>query len=112
MLSYKSNKVNHNRFPTVREINSIDKIYKVRKRSLHAEGEDKTMSSPGDHKIVHTYERPENGRKSIVMEDPTEGLYVILCHNGLRVDKITCYDKSERWAENVAENYVDGILNP
>ena len=46
------------------------------------------------------------------MEEPTDGRYVICCLNGLRVDKITCYDKSERWAENVAENYVDGILNP
>ena len=46
------------------------------------------------------------------MDDPTQGLYVVLCHNGLRVDKILCYEKSVHWAESVAENYVDEILNP
>ncbi len=70
------------------------------------------MSSPGDHKIVSTYWSADKTKKSIIMDDPTLGLYVILCHNGLRVDKITCYEKSVHWAESVAENYVEGILNP
>ena len=105
MQVYISNRITRKR-------NSNDQIYTIRKRSLHAEGERKPMSSPGDHKIVSTYWNADKTRKSIIMDDPTQGLYVVLCHNGLRVDKIPCYEKSVHWAESVAENYVDEILNP
>ena len=63
----------------------------------------------GDDVEYHTYQK--DNRKAIVKRNKT-GFYVILSENGLRVDKISCYDKSEQWAEDVAENYVLGILNP
>jgi len=63
-----------------------------------------------EHGRYHEYSRTENQRSAIVMKDD-KGFYVILCKNGLRVETRLCYDHSEAWAERVAENYVDGILN-
>jgi len=65
--------------------------------------------SMSDDVEYHTYQQDD--RKAIVRRN-NKGFYVILSENGLRVDKISCYDKSEQWAEDVAENYVLGILNP
>lgn len=68
----------------------------------------------------HTYKRDD--RKAVVLRD-VHGFYVNLY---LRSDKIygdgddstymkvqtrDCYEHSESWAESVAENYVDGVLN-
>ena len=70
-----------------------------------------------DDVTYHTYQGNDeygaggSNRKAIVKRNK-KGFYVILSEDGLRVDKISCYDKSEQWAEDVAENYVLGILNP
>ena len=70
-----------------------------------------------DDVTYHTYQGNDeygaggSNRKAIVKRNK-KGFYVILSENGLRVDKITCYEHSEIWAENVAENYVLGVLNP
>lgn len=63
--------------------------------------------------IYHTYVGADEyeKRKAFVGKDK-EGFYVVLANDGLRIDKITCYEHSEVWAENVAENYVLGVLNP
>ena len=66
-----------------------------------------------DDILYHTYQGHDKyeSRTSMVKKDE-QGFYVVLANNGLRVDKITCYEHSEIWAENVAENYVLGVLNP
>ena len=71
-----------------------------------------------DDETYHTYQGNDeygpgglNHRTAIVKKN-NQGFYVVLANNGLRVDRIDCYEHSEVWAENVAENYVLGILNP
>ena len=66
-----------------------------------------------DDKLYHTYHgTDEYESRTAVVKENKQGFYVVLANNGLRVDKITCYEKSVHWAESVAENYVDEILNP
>ena len=66
-----------------------------------------------DDKINHTYHgTDEYESRTAVVKENNKGFFVVLANNGLRVDKITCYEHSEIWAENVAENYVLGVLNP
>lgn len=56
----------------------------------------------------HTYQR--DNRKAIVYRD-TNGFYVELYDKNSLKKSVECYEHSETWAESVAENYVDGILN-
>lgn len=62
----------------------------------------------------HTYKRDD--RKAVVLRD-VHGFYVNLClrygddNTYMKVKTIDCYEHSESWAESLAENYVDGILN-
>ena len=66
-----------------------------------------------DDKLYHTYHgTDEYESRTAVVKENKQGFYVVLANNGLRVDKIPCYEKSVHWAESVAENYVDEILNP
>ena len=60
--------------------------------------------------IYHVYQRPEIGREAVVYRND-KGFYVECSQDGAVVRKITCYEHSEIWAENTAENWVDEILN-
>ena len=55
----------------------------------------------------HTYSRDE--RTAVVKRDK-KGFFVELLANGDIVEIREVYTKSERYAEDVAENWVDGII--
>ena len=55
----------------------------------------------------HTYSRDE--RTSIVKKNE-KGFFVELLSNGNIIEIREVYDKSERYAEDVAENWVDAII--
>jgi len=55
----------------------------------------------------HTYSRDE--RTSIVKKNK-KGFFVELLSNGNIIEIREVYDKSERYAEDVAENWVDAII--
>ena len=57
--------------------------------------------------IWHTYSRDE--RTSIVKKNE-KGFFVELLSNGNIIEIREVYDKSERYAEDVAENWVDAII--
>ena len=57
--------------------------------------------------IWHTYSRDE--RTSIVKKNK-KGFFVELLSNGNIIEIREVYDKSERYAEDVAENWVDAII--
>lgn len=57
--------------------------------------------------IWHTYSRDE--RTAVVKRDK-KGFFVELLVNGDIVEIREVYTKSERFAEDVAENWVDGII--
>jgi hypothetical protein len=57
--------------------------------------------------IWHTYSRDE--RTAVVKRDK-KGFFVELLANGDIVEIREVYTKSERFAEDVAENWVDGII--
>jgi hypothetical protein len=57
--------------------------------------------------IWHTYSRDE--RTAVVKRDK-KGFFVELLANGDIVEIREVYTKSERYAEDVAENWVDGII--
>ena len=57
--------------------------------------------------IWHTYSRDE--RTAVVKRDK-KGFFVELLSNGNIIEIREVYDKSERYAEDVAENWVDAII--
>ena len=57
--------------------------------------------------IWHTYSRDE--RTAVVKRDK-KGFFVELLANGDIVEIREVYTKSERYAEDVAENWVDAII--
>jgi len=57
--------------------------------------------------IWHTYSRDE--RTAVVKRDK-KGFFVELLANGDIVEIRKVYTKSERYAEDVAENWVDAII--
>jgi len=57
--------------------------------------------------IWHTYSRDE--RTAVVKRDK-KGFFVELLANGDIVEIREVYTKSERFAEDVAENWVDAII--
>ena len=57
--------------------------------------------------IWHTYSRDE--RTAVVKRDK-KGFFVELLANGDIVEIRQVYTKSERYAEDVAENWVDAII--
>jgi len=57
--------------------------------------------------IWHTYSRDE--RTSIVKKNK-KGFFVELLSNGNIIEIREVYDKSERYDEDVAENWVDAII--
>ena len=57
--------------------------------------------------IWHAYSRDE--RTAVVKRDK-KGFFVELLANGDIVEIREVYTKSERYAEDVAENWVDGII--
>jgi|TARA_B100001094_G_C17904876_1_gene658287 hypothetical protein len=57
---------------------------------------------------IHTYERDE---RLAVVNHGAKGFYVELWESGKCIEIRECFDHSESWAESVAENYVDGLLN-
>ena len=50
-------------------------------------------------------------RKAIVMKN-NEGFYVEFYKNEEVVERRTVYEHSENYAEDTAENFVMGIINP
>jgi len=52
-----------------------------------------------------------SSRKAIVLKN-AEGFYVKCYENKDLVKRVDVYKHAERYAEDVAENYVLGILNP
>ena len=66
-----------------------------------------------DAKTMHTYSRmEENGRMAVVLYKPKSGFYVNLFENNKLIERREVYNHSEQYAENVAENYVDGMFHP
>lgn len=59
-------------------------------------------------KRIHTYERDE---RLAIVNHGTKGFYVELWESGKCISIKECYEHSESWAESLAENYVDGVLN-
>lgn len=59
-------------------------------------------------KIIHEYRRDKRHANVLIS---TEGLYVELYENNQMVRVQEAYEHSESWAEDIAENWVDGLLN-
>jgi len=59
----------------------------------------------------HTYSRvSENGRQAVVLRNKL-GFYVNLYHNNEILERREVYKHSETYAENLAENWVDGLFS-
>jgi len=62
--------------------------------------------------LYHTFERSETGRKAIVNRD-ANGFFVELYKDNVLLESRAAYNHSEAYSEDLAENWVDGlILNP
>tara|TARA_B100001564_G_C20595400_1_gene649969 strand:+ start:958 stop:1173 length:216 start_codon:yes stop_codon:yes gene_type:complete len=57
--------------------------------------------------LFHTYERDERAAK---VYRNSNGFYVELWELGKLIEKREVYDHAEIYAENVAENWVDGLI--
>jgi len=59
------------------------------------------------HGEYHTFIR--DSRKAVVHRN-TNGFYVNLYEDNILKEKRNAYEHSEQWAEDIAENWVDGII--
>lgn len=66
------------------------------------------INSKQEKKAWHTYRR--DNRYAEVHKNP-KGFYVDLYENNQLVESREAYKHSESWAESIAENWVDGVLN-
>ena len=66
------------------------------------------MTITNKDETIHTYQRDE---RLAVVNHGAKGFYVELWESGKCLEVRECFEHSEIFAENVAENYVDGLLN-
>ena len=72
------------------------------------------VTSTGQQDLIRTTMTgiyPYKSRKALVLKNP-EGYYVRCYDGSVLAKRIDVYKHTERYAEDTAENYVLGILNP
>lgn len=72
------------------------------------------VTAQGDQELIRSTIHgvyPFKNRHALVLKNP-EGFYVRCYDDSILAKRIDVYKHTERYAEDTAENYILGILNP